>query len=266
MKYRLVGFDIDGTLVGRDLEISDRVRKGIARMQAAAVRGCIVTGRMYRSALPFARTLRFDAPVICYQGAWVVDPGNDAPLREVLLSPSLVKDLIMRTKRDRMHLQLYKNDRYYCESDNRFAELYATVSSVPPIVVPSLVDEFAGQGATKGVVIADPAEAAAYATILEAAFRGRAYVTRSYPEFVEVLDMRVDKGAALRFVAERLGVPIEETAAIGDAWNDAPLLRAAGFGIAMGSAPDELRACADAVVGDVSEDGVAQAIDEYILA
>jgi hypothetical protein len=266
VKYRLVGFDVDGTLVDRDLGISDRVREGIARMQAAGVRGCIVTGRMYRSALPFARTLGFDAPVICYQGASIVDPVDGARLREVQLSPGAVSDLIARAKRDRMHLQLYKNDRYYCESDNRFAELYAKVSNVPPIVVPSLVEEFAGQGATKGVVIADPAEAAAYAATLEAAFRGRAYITRSYPEFVEVLDPHVDKGAALRFVAERLNVPIEETAAIGDAWNDAPLLRAAGFGIAMGSAPDELRACADAVVGDVGEDGVVQAIDEYILA
>jgi Cof subfamily protein (haloacid dehalogenase superfamily) len=266
VKYRLVGFDIDGTLVGRDLAISARVREATARMQAAGIRGCIVTGRMYRSALPFAHTLGFDAPLICYQGAWVVDPNDGARLREVQLSPGAVSDLIARTKRDRMHLQLYKDDRYYCESDNRFAELYATVSSVPPIVVPSLVDEFAGLGATKGVVIADPGEAAAYATTLETAFRGRAYVTRSYPEFVEVLDARVDKGAALRYVAERLQIPIEETAAIGDAWNDAPLLRAAGFGIAMGSAPDELRACADAVVGDVSEDGVAQAVDEYILA
>ena len=48
-----------------------------------------------------------------------------------------------------------------------------------------------------------------------------------------------------------LGVPIEQTAAIGDSWNDAPLLAAAGFGIAMGSAPSELPAVADAVVSDL---------------
>jgi hypothetical protein len=54
--------------------------------------------------------------------------------------------------------------------------------------------------------------------------------------------------------------------AIGDSWNDAPLLEAAGFGVAMGSAPQELRAIADAVVGDVAHDGVAEAIGKYVLA
>jgi hydroxymethylpyrimidine pyrophosphatase-like HAD family hydrolase len=93
-----------------------------------------------------------------------------------------------------------------------------------------------------------------------------AYVTRSYPEFVEILNPRVDKGEALRFVAARLGVAMDDVVAIGDSWNDAPLLEAAGFGIAMGSAPDELRRVAKAVVGDVETDGVAEALERYVLA
>ena len=76
----------------------------------------------------------------------------------------------------------------------------------------------------------------------------------------------MDKGAALRFVADRLGIGMDRTIAIGDSWNDAPLLSAAGFAIAMGSSPPELRAIADAVVGDVAHDGVAEAIDKYVLA
>jgi len=55
-------------------------------------------------------------------------------------------------------------------------------------------------------------------------------------------------------------------AAIGDAWNDEPLLDAAGFGIAMGSAPEGLRAIADATVADLENDGVAEAIERYVLA
>ena len=80
-----------------------------------------------------------------------------------------------------------------------------------------------------------------------------------------MLDPSVDKGAALRFVAGRFGVGIDETLAIGDSWNDAPLLEAAGFAVAMGSAPAELRAVADAIVGDLAHDGVAEAIDKYVL-
>jgi hydroxymethylpyrimidine pyrophosphatase-like HAD family hydrolase len=85
------------------------------------------------------------------------------------------------------------------------------------------------------------------------------------PEFVEILNPTVDKGDAFRYVAARLGVAMEDTVAIGDSWNDAPMLEAAGFAIAMGSAPDELRAIAREVVADVAHDGVAEAIDRYVL-
>ena len=76
----------------------------------------------------------------------------------------------------------------------------------------------------------------------------------------------VDKGDALRWIAKRMGFEMHEVAAIGDAWNDAPLLEAAGLGIAMGSAPDELRAIADVAVADHEHDGVAEAIERYVLA
>ncbi|MFY9710897.1 MAG: Cof-type HAD-IIB family hydrolase [Candidatus Cybelea sp.] len=263
---RLVAFDVDGTLVGRSLSISEGVRAAVERMKAAGVIGCLVTGRMYRATLPFARELGFDAPIICYQGAAIIDPETDAVLDHRALQNDVVRELASLAERDRMHLQLYRNDEYYCEARNRFSELYASLAQTEPVIVPSLREAFAYSPATKGVVVADAPDAEAYAIKLRDALGERAYVTRSLPEFVEVLDPRVDKGAALHFVAERLGVPMGQTAAIGDSWNDAPLLRAAGLGIAMGSSPPELREDADAVVADLEHDGVAEAIERFVLA
>jgi Cof subfamily protein (haloacid dehalogenase superfamily) len=263
---KLVAFDVDGTLVGRDLAISQRVRTAIERMQAAGIAGCLVTGRMYRATLPFARDLRFDAPIVCYQGAAVIDPEGDEVLHHLVLDNDVVHDLIDAAEADRMHLQLYRNDEYYCESRNRFSAVYAALAMHEPVVVPSLRETFAYSGATKAVIVADGPDAQRYAEKMRAVLGQRAYVTRSLPEFVEVINPRVDKGGALRLVADRLGASMEEVVAIGDSWNDAPLLRAAGFGIAMGSAPDELRAVAQAVVADVAHDGVAEAIERYVLA
>ena len=262
----LVAFDVDGTLVGRDLVISKNVRDALARMQQTATTGCLVTGRMYRATLPFAREIGFDAPLICYQGAAIIDPTTDELLAHTALANEIVRELIALVERDRMHLQLYRNDEYYCEARNRFSDLYASLSLIEPVVVPSLRETFKYSPATKAVVIADEPVAARYAEKLRDVFKGRANVTRSLPEFVEVLDPTVDKGAALRFVAARLGVAMDRTIAIGDSWNDAPLLEAAGFAVAMGSAPPELRAIADAVVGDLQHDGVAEAIEKYVLA
>jgi Cof subfamily protein (haloacid dehalogenase superfamily) len=248
------------------LTISSGVKDAVARMRQAGVAGCLVTGRMYRATIPFARTLHLDAPLICYQGAAILDPATDEVLAHSALGNELVLELIDVTERDRVHLQLYRNDEYYCEARNRFSELYASFSLTEPVVVPSLREAFAYSPATKAVVVADASVARDYARRLAEDFGNRAYVTRSLPEFVEVLDPSVDKGGALRFVAGRLGVRIDETLAIGDSWNDAPLLRAAGFAVAMGSAPPELCELADAVVSDVAHDGVAEAIERYVLA
>jgi Cof subfamily protein (haloacid dehalogenase superfamily) len=261
-----MAFDVDGTLVGRDLVISKKVSDAIGRMQQIGTIGCLVTGRMYRATVPFARELGFDAPIICYQGAAIIDPTTDELLAHTALANEIVRELIAMTERDGMHLQLYRNDEYYCEARNRFSDLYAALALIQPVIVPSLREAFAYSPATKAVVIADEPAAARYAEKLREIFNGRASVTRSLPEFVEVLDPAVDKGTALRFVAARLGVAIERTIAIGDSWNDAPLLEAAGFAVAMGSSPPELRAMADAVVGDLREDGVAEAIEKYVLA
>lgn len=266
LKPGLVAFDVDGTLVGRDLTISQPVRDAVARMLRAGIAGCLVTGRMYRATLPFARELELDTPLICYQGAAIIDPATDDVLTHTALSNEIVREVIAIAERDRMHLQLYRNDEYYCESRNRFSELYASLSMTQPVIVPSLREAFAYSPATKAIVIADEPVAASYAEKLGAILAGRANVTRSLPEFVEIFDPNVDKGGALRYVADRLGVSMDATVAIGDSWNDAPLLRAAGFGIAMGSSPPELRTIAKRVVADVAHDGVAEAIDKYVLA
>jgi Cof subfamily protein (haloacid dehalogenase superfamily) len=266
VNVKLVAFDVDGTLLGRDLVISQRVRKAIGRMRQAGTQGLLVTGRMYRATVPFARELELDAPLICYQGAAIIDPTTDEVLAHSALANEMVRELIGLAEADGMHLQLYRNDEYYCEQHNRFSDLYATLSLTQPVIVPSLREAFAYSPATKAVVIADEPVAAAYAAKLGGIFEGRANVTRSLPEFVEVFDLGVDKGAALRFVAGRLGIAMDQTMAIGDSWNDAPLLRAAAFAVAMGSSPPELRSIADGVVGDLAHDGVAEAIDKYVLA
>ncbi len=261
---RFVAFDLDGTLVGRDNILRPRVRAEVERIRKAGIIGSIVTGRMYRSALPFVRELDLDGPVVCYQGAAIVDPQSDDVIFDMPLPNAIALEIVDLANRDGMHVQLYRNDNYYCERRSRFSDLYAQVSAVEPIVVPSLREAFATSDATKAVIIADPAEAAKYAARLREHFGRRAYVTRSYPEFVEILDPFVDKGEALEFVAARVGISMTQVMAIGDSWNDEPLLRVAGLGIAMGNAPEEIRAIAKGVVADIAHDGVAEALARYV--
>ncbi len=164
-----------------------------------------------------------------------------------------------------VHVQCYYNDTIYVDHTNRFSQRYTAISGVEPTRVPSLREAFADKLSTKVVLVDDPEPAAAHLAVLKPLLGERAYVTRSQIDFVEVLSPAINKGEALAFVAQRYGATLAETMAVGDAWNDVPLLEAAGIGIAMGSGPPELFARADAVVGDVAHDGVAEAIERYVL-
>lgn len=263
---RLVAFDLDGTLVGKSLSIRPRVLAAVAAMREQGVQGCIVTGRMYKAALPFVRTLRFTAPVICYQGAAVIDCETDDVLQDVPLPNREALEVESYARSHGLHIQLYANDKYYCESLNRYVELYAKISGVEPVIVPSLAQQFEEWGATKACMIAEPEVILEHMPHVQAMLGDRAYVTRSIAYFLEIMNPRVNKGRSLQVVANHLNVDIGDVMAIGDSWNDAPLLEAAGIGIAMGSAPPELRAVADTVVADVENDGVAEAIERFVLA
>ena len=82
---------------------------------------------------------------------------------------------------------------------------------------------------------------------------------------VDFTRVGVDKGTAARALASMLGIEPGQMAAVGDSYNDLPMLRAAGLAIAMADAPEELKAVADHVCPSAEQDGLATAIDEFVL-
>jgi Cof subfamily protein (haloacid dehalogenase superfamily) len=263
---RLIALDLDGTVIGADLIVRERVRQSVIRAQAQGIAVTIVTGRMFAATRPYAEALGIRGPIVCYQGAAIFDVASGAIVQQTPLAQPVTREVLAKAKADRFHAQCYAADRLYVEAMNEWTQKYIDLSNVEPVVVPSLIDAFAHEPTLKIVLVDEAERATAYTETLKTLLGSRAYVTRSHPDFVEVLDPGVDKGRALAFVAAHYGVPIAATLAVGDSWNDLPLLDAAGMGIAMGSAPPEVLARADAVVGDVAHDGVAEAIERYALA
>ena len=164
-----------------------------------------------------------------------------------------------------VHAQCYAGDRLYVQQINQFSKRYTDLAKVEPVVIPSLSAAFHDRPSTKIVFVDDPGPSERHLADLQQLLGARAYLTRSHVDFVEVLSPDINKGEALAFVAHIYGTTLAETMAVGDAWNDVPLISAAGIGVAMGSGPPELFAKADAVVGDVAHDGVAEAIERYVL-
>jgi Cof subfamily protein (haloacid dehalogenase superfamily) len=262
---RLFAIDLDGTLVEPRQPVREAPLAAVKRAMAAGVKITIVTGRMILAAKPFADVLGLDGPIVCYQGAVIADARTGRIERETPLKNDVAVRIYEAAKANGYHVQFYRDDKFYVEENNQYAQLYARTAGTEPVVVPSLPEAFAGQDSTKVNIVTDPARTPAALALMEATVGNDAYVTRSNPEFVEMLSPLVDKGKALREVAAHYGIAMDRVAAIGDSYNDLPLLRAAALRVAMGSAPAELKAEANAVVADVQHDGVAEAIDRFVF-
>ncbi|WP_273126370.1 Cof-type HAD-IIB family hydrolase [Bacillus weihaiensis] len=90
-------------------------------------------------------------------------------------------------------------------------------------------------------------------------------VTTSGPYNIEIMDVNGHKGNGVKVMAEYFNIPIEDTVAIGDNFNDVPMLEVAGLSVAMGNADPTVKEMADVVTLTNNEHGVAHAIREYIL-
>ena len=266
---RVVVVDLDGTTIDYEQRLHPRVREAV-RSVAARMPVIVATGRMYRSALPWATELGVTTPLVCYQGAMVRDiPRDDGSpgttIFEQPLGPAPSRHALHIAREQGWHFQAYQNDDLFCEQDRPEAWLYSRVSGVPFRLVPDL-EPLLEHGSTKAaLVIEDLAEVDRASALLTGELAGSARVTRSNPEFVEILALDVSKAAACEIVCKRFGSSLAEAVAIGDAPNDVELLMAAGYSVAVSSSRPEVLAAADAVCAPPEQAGVADVLEAFGL-
>jgi Cof subfamily protein (haloacid dehalogenase superfamily) len=265
VRIRLLAIDLDGTLVNDRLEMDPRDIAAVKAATAAGVTVVLATGRMFKSSLRYAQPLGLTGPIINYQGAVVREiASGDVWYRCELTVPMQQRVLALAEPKD-WHVNAYVDERVYTARARPEADLYARIAMVPYEMVGPLT-KWVKQDSTKMVLVdLDPANVPARMAELSAWMGDMARVTRSLDWFVEVVNPKVSKSAALAMVADRLGITRAEVCAIGDNTNDEDMVSWAGFGVAMGQAPEALKSLAKYVTGTIVEAGVAQVIEQFVI-
>jgi Cof subfamily protein (haloacid dehalogenase superfamily) len=240
-----------------------RTRKAIADVRAAGPHVIIVTGRMFVSTRPFALEAGLDDPVVCYQGAVVADPVTGEWLRHLPMPRGAALEAIDAVTEAGFHINCYVDDKLYVAAETPEARTYADFNHIPIHVVGDL-REWLHDDPTKLVAVGVPEELDALEDVLKPRFRGKLFVSKSLPHFLEFAHPDVSKGAGLQFVADRLGFTAAETVGGGDGENDRELLEWAGFAVAVANAHEDILARADLVVPSVHEEGIAQLLEAYL--
>ena len=266
---RVVILDLDGTTIDYRQQLHPRVRDAV-RALAARVPVIVATGRMYRSALPWANELGTREPLVCYQGALAreaprADGSPGSTIFEQPLKAAPARRALHVAREHGWHFQAYQNDELLCERDRPEARLYTRISGVQFRVVEDL-EPLLEKGTTKAAcVIDDLAEVDRAIEVMARELGASARVTRSNPEFVEILDPDVSKAVACELVCARLGFSLADAVAFGDAPNDIELLTAAGYAVAVATSRPEVIAAADAVCAPPEEGGVADVLESLGL-
>jgi Cof subfamily protein (haloacid dehalogenase superfamily) len=211
------------------------------------------------------RYLTGPEPVVCYQGAAVVDPASGEFLRQVPIPLPLAREAIDAIQRAGFGLNCYVDDELYVAQVTPEAERYASFQHIRLHVVGPLLD-WLEREPTKLVVVGDPAALDVLGGELRERFRNRLFIAKSLPYFLEFASPEVSKGSGLAFVSERLGFTAVETVAFGDGENDLELLDWAGYGVAVANAHDEILARADFVCPSAQDQGVAQVIEALLAS
>ncbi|HUV94315.1 MAG TPA: Cof-type HAD-IIB family hydrolase [Anaerolineae bacterium] len=264
MPYKLIALDLDGTVLRENLTMSARVHRALRSAAERGVQLTLASGRGYPSMRRWVEELRITVPVICYQGAVVTDPLTRRCLRQRTFPLTLIQELADLARRHDLTLTLYADDQVYVKDKRHADDFYEKWFGLPCHVVDDLALALPTEP-FKCIYIATEAELDRLRPDFERQFAGRLRVMRSHRFFLEGLPLGADKGTALAWVAERLGISREETMAIGDSGNDAGMIAWAGLGVAMGNASAEAKSVADYVAPSVDDDGLAQAIERFCL-
>ncbi len=263
--FRLAVFDLDGTLLGPDKEISPANADAVARLRALGCQVILASGRPHFNVMRFHTQLGLSGPVVSGNGALVKVPETDEVWRELLFDLELASSLLDEGQRLGITQIWDAPQGVFGWERTRHFEILEERTKATYEVIGDPRLRFPGESPFKILWIADEAQIAALAQHWQTQLGERTYITITDPEYLEFSHPQVNKATALQVVAERLEIPREEIVFFGDGDNDSELLRWAGLGIAMPHSRPMALAAADTIGPEAPEENAVAAAIEHLL-
>lgn len=277
MKYKMICIDMDGTLLGKRRRISEKSKEIIRRAHEKGVEIVVTTGRIYNNAAYFSHILGVESPVIAANGAIVREKHNNNIIYEGAIPSQNCLDIVKVLNTYKMSFQFYTTDVIYCSNliSKIGTELFMTkqigyeMLKIKYTIVEEIEDwkeilEKNEGKITKCITLSPKHKKVEK---VKNVLRKMDDITcyGSGKSSIEINYKEVSKGNAVKVLAEYYGISADEIMCIGDNENDVSMIEYAGLGVAMENAIDEVKSVADYVTDSNKEDGVAQAIQKFII-
>ncbi|GAC1388701.1 MAG: Cof-type HAD-IIB family hydrolase [Vulcanimicrobiaceae bacterium] len=258
----LIALDLDGTLLNSREEVSPRNRTAIRSALEAGVRIVLVTGRGVDTPIRISRELNLNLPVICCHGALTKDFGANRTLGHIPVPLQYAKPMIEFAEHHELSLAIYSEEMFY--------RLQGTKLYMADMTGPAWrqVNSFSEVLHTAPTFIRFLGQQSVDAMRVEFGDYPLHFKYEHWNDFVEcaVTSRDAGKQQALARLCADFQITAQNVLAIGDSRNDLPMLRWAGTGVAMGNSLPEVREAVRYVTATHDEDGVAAAIERFVLS
>ncbi len=268
--YKLLVIDIDGTLIDRAGRISAANRRALARVREMGIPVSICTGRGAQACQGYIKELSLDSHHVFCDGALVSSSDQRREIHARPIGPPLVRQMTGMARQHGLNLELFSTTRYLVERETWSTGAHRDFFGIEPTIIDFSRAWERERIIKGGLVTTSPDEvtrARDFCDCFAETLRFSWATTPAYPGvyFINILDPGASKGSALRALTAHLGISTEEVIAVGDGDNDISLLSTAGLAVAMGNAPEPVKAVADYITLDVEESGLAAAIERFLL-
>ena len=263
-RYRLVISDVDGTLVNHDKHLTPGNKAAVERLRAAGVPFTLVSARCPLGVQPLIDALGVEGPVAAYNGGTIFT-ANGAVIERHTIPPEVTRDVLALAKAASVSIWVFADGVWHADTvDNPHVPRERQSANQEPTIVTEFTP-FVDRAEKLTLVSDDAPLLASLAKQAVDQHGGQATIAQSQTYYLDVTATVANKGDAVAALARAHGVPLDAVAVFGDQFNDVPMFDRAGFSVAMGQAPDGVKAKADEVSATNDADGVAVAIDRFIL-
>lgn len=263
---KLIVVDIDGTLLNSQHELSERNEKALRAAMEQGVPVVLATGKTRTSALSLISRLNLTSPGIFVQGLAIYD-GNGNIQHQTTLDTALARRVITFAEDRGYNVLAYSGDSILARRRNRLSDVLVEYGEPEPQIVGPLQNILHDTVVNKLIVADDDArriKALRWQLSMQIDGSGQ-LVQSNIDHMLEILPRGISKAVALRMLLKEMHLVPARVLAIGDGENDVDMLRMAGIGVAVGNARSEAREAADYVVASNDDDGVAEAVERFVL-
>lgn len=262
---RLVVSDIDGTLVRADKSLAPETIDAVARLRAAGIGFTLISARPPSGLGGLVRALSLDTPLGAFNGGTIFEPGG-VIVEAHRLDEAMARGLVELYARLGIPVWLFADGAWMTRTlDMPHIAQETVAAALEPVVVDGF-EPFLARADKIQAVCDDPDRLAEAERQASERFGKAATIARSQPYYLDATAAGTDKGHGVHELARAFDVPLGAVAVLGDMPNDLPMFRVAGLAVAMGQAPDEVRAEAHLVTASNEANGVAAFIERLLAA